>query len=67
MQSRSFLETKKGLSVKRLEAVMEKDRNKSGGCRGGGKKTSEGTAAQWRQSSQGEKSVICWMEVKVLF
>lgn len=44
MQSRSFLETKKGLRVKRLEAVMEEDRNKSGGCRGG-KKTSEGTEA----------------------
>lgn len=32
MQSRSCLETKKGLRVKRLEAVVEKDRNDSGGC-----------------------------------
>lgn len=44
MQSRFFLETKKGLRVKRLEAVVEKDRNESGGCRRK-KKICEGTEA----------------------
>ena len=55
MQSRSFLETKKGLSVKRLEAVMEKDRNKSGGCRGGGKKPVKEQQRSGDRAARGEK------------
>lgn len=63
MQSRSLLETKGGLRVKRLEAVVGKAGNKSGGCRR--KKKSVKELKRSGERAARERSVLCCTTVRV--